>query len=303
MLRFKLLSAPRPLGWSHPRIDFDPNVTFEKADGLLTWGAPNAELLSFRGIRACYISEPITESCFKTKLAKQALQILKPCEFLHHSNIDPRYKAPAVTHYGLRQALYRDDRPIAIGATVNNFGNQRWRLLRAHRLRNAFVIDRRVTLFGSEESWLKFRSWPWSRSGLPASYSGHPNAGDCHQPSFWQFLTQFRVYVCFENSITPFWFTEKMVNAARAGCVPIYHAHPTVRERFLQGAFWIDPQDYDFNIDRTIRAALECDHEAARQQNYNWLQSSQLDPTEGYAVWTQIAEILIERHRLERGQP
>ncbi len=302
MLRFKLLNAPRPGGWSHLGIDFDPDVPFAKADGVLSWGGvPNTEFLSFRGIRAWYISEPINERCFKTKNAKHALKSLSASEFLHHSSTDARYHVPAVTHYGPRQALYRNDRPIELGATVNNFGNRGWRLMRAHRLRNAFVTDPRVSLFGSKESWLNFRSWPWARAGSPSNYIGHPNAGDWHQSSFCQFLTQFKIYVCLENSITPFWFTEKMVNAARAGCVPIYHAHPTVRERFLKGAFWIDPKDYNFNIDRTIRAALECDHEAVRSQNYSWLKSSQLDPTEGFAIWTQIAEILLERHRLERG--
>jgi hypothetical protein len=92
-----------------------------------------------------------------------------------------------------------------------------------------------------------------------------------------------------------------MVNAARAGCVPIYHAHSTVRERFLQGARWIDPADHDFNVERTIRAALAADHDRIREQNYTWLQSSQLDPTEGYAIWTRIANILVDRWRTERG--
>lgn len=295
MLRFKLVGAGRPAGWNHPEIDFDPDIPTDQADGLLNWWNARQELLDFKGVRAWYISEPLSESYFRTRVAREALKTLKPSEFLHHSNADPRYQVPAETHYGPREPIYRHDRPIEIGATTNNFGNFRWRLLSAHRLRNKFLTDPRVALFGSEEYWRKFRLWPWSRPGAPANYRGHPNAGNCHQPSFWEFLTQFKIYICLENSITPYWFTEKLVNAARAGCVPIYHAHPTVRDRFLNGARWIDPADHGFNVDRTIRAALDSNHEEIRKENYAWLKSSQLDPTEGHAIWNRIASILLER--------
>jgi len=28
------------------------------------------------------------------------------------------------------------------------------------------------------------------------------------------------------------------------GCVPVYRAHPTVRESYLEGARWSDPAEY-----------------------------------------------------------
>jgi len=37
------------------------------------------------------------------------------------------------------------------------------------------------------------------------------------------------------------------------------------------------------------------DAEAIREQNYRWLQSELLRATEGYAIWTRIADIFVER--------
>jgi len=36
----------------------------------------------------------------------------------------------------------------------------------------------------------------------------------------------------------------KIVYAVRAGCIPVYHAHATVKTSFLSGARWIDPADF-----------------------------------------------------------
>jgi hypothetical protein len=100
--------------------------------------------------------------------------------------------------------------------------------------------------------------------------------------------------VCLENACAPYWFTEKFVNAARAGCVPVYYAHPTVRDTFLKGAKWIDPADFSFNVSATLQAAEECDAEAFRDQNHRWLQNGLLQTTEGYAVWSRIADLFVE---------
>ncbi len=297
MLKFRLEHAPRPQGWSHPDIDFDNEINVQEADGLLAWGAVDDSFLSYRGIRAWYISEPLTESCFRTKYSKLALSTMISGEFLHHSILDPAYHVPAETHYGVRKPLYSECRPTLLGATTNNFGNFGWRFLKGHRLRNKFLVNPKVALYGSTESWSKFRNWPWSRPSVPTNFVGPTHAGNCHEESFWKFLTKFKIYVCLENSISPYWFTEKFVNAARSGCVPIYHAHQSVRQRYLNGAAWIDPVDYDFDVEKTLVAAVNCDHDAIRKQNYEWLQSPQLDDTNGMAIWTQIANILVGRYQ------
>jgi hypothetical protein len=93
----------------------------------------------------------------------------------------------------------------------------------------------------------------------------------------------------------PYYFSEKFVNAARAGCVPVYHAHPTVREGFLKGARWIDPADFKFDVSETISAALNCDSQVLRETNWQWLRSDQVEATEGYGIWTRIVELIVSR--------
>jgi hypothetical protein len=77
--------------------------------------------------------------------------------------------------------------------------------------------------------------------------------------------------------------------------VPIYHAHPVNKRVFLEGARWIDPADHGFDIAATLDAARRCDADAIREQNYTWLDRDVLRQTEGYAIWTRIADLFVER--------
>ena len=114
-------------------------------------------------------------------------------------------------------------------------------------------------------------------------------------------LSIYRANLCLENTVMPYYFTEKFVNAARAGCVPIYHAHPTVREGFLKGAQWIDPADFKFDVSETISAALDCNARSFRESNWQWLRSEQVAATEGYRVWTRIVGLVVSR--ISRSSP
>lgn len=108
-------------------------------------------------------------------------------------------------------------------------------------------------------------------------------------------LSEYSFIVCLENSYEPHYFTEKFVNAARAGCVPIYQAHPTVRQSVLRDASWIDPADYGCDVERTFEAALHCDVDTIVQKNAEWLDTAPLKKTDGYAVWSEIAEYFERR--------
>src|SRR5262249_1345893 len=168
------------------------------------------------------------------------------------------------------------------------------RARRGVRFRTRFILHPSIDLYGARESWSRFRRWPWSRPGAPPNYRGPTTAPNCYLPNYIEFLSRYRINVCMENACTPYWFTEKFVNAARAGCVPVYYAHPTVRDSFLKGAKWIDPADFRFDISATLQAAQKCDAAAFRDQNYRWLQNELLQTTEGYAVWSRIADLFVE---------
>jgi hypothetical protein len=267
----------------------------ERSDGLLAWGAPTPELLSYRGPRAWYIAEPLTHNMFRTQLFQQALRILAEHEFLHHSNPNPRYRIPCVTHYGELTLPRTGPRPGNIIATVNNYGNRAWWLWPSFRLRNSFILHPSVDLFGNREGWARFRRWPWSKPGPPRNYRGPTGAPNCYRLDYVEFLARYRINICLENALTPHWFTEKFLNAARAGCVPIYHAHPTVRDEFLSGARWIDPAKFNFDVSATLAAAQTCDAATITEKNYRWLQSEGLRRTEGYAIWSRIADHFVNR--------
>lgn len=310
MIRIRLLSAPKPK-WSDPRIEFDPSFSEKECDGLLVWGAMQPEFLTYRGPRAWFIDEPRTQGMFGSRLFKQALRNIRPNEFLHHSNADPAYRFPCATHYGDLTTTDPPERKDAAIAVVNNFGGWLWwirddivrfavdlgkevRLEQGVRLRNRFILHPDVDLFGDPASWARFRRWPWSRPGPPPNYRGvhgHWWLDAGHITA----LARYRMAICLENASLPYYFTEKLVNAARAGCVPVYHAHPTVREKYLQGACWIDPADYGFDASRTLAAARKADAQKMREQNWKWLQTPAVKSTEGFGIWSLVADYFVER--------
>jgi hypothetical protein len=294
MLRIRLISAPKP-NLNHRRVVFDPTIPLDHCDGLLAWGAVTREFLSYRGPRAWYIDEPLSHRMFRKPVFRDAIRTLGEHEFLHASNPNLKYRLPCVTHYDaltLSPTVPRTRDTIAI---VSDFGHRIWWFRRHFRLRNSFILHPSVDLYGNAGAWARFRRRPWSKPGPPQNYRGPTSASHWYKPDHIEALAHYRINVCLENASMPYWFTEKFVNAVRAGCVPVYHAHPTVRDGVLRGARWVDPADFAFNVPATLAAARACDAAALREHNYRWLQSEALRLTEGYAIWSRIADLFVER--------
>jgi hypothetical protein len=156
------------------------------------------------------------------------------------------------------------------------------------------ILDRRVELFGRLDAWASFRHFPklWIQRP-PDNYRGQASPGaDIYDDEHMRFLSRYKVAVCLENSVEPHYFTEKFVNAARAGCIPVYHPHPTVRNRFLVGAKWVDPADFDFSPERTIKFALAADQSAFREKNDEWLRSGILAETDDRNLFSRLHTII-----------
>ena len=51
-------------------------------------------------------------------------------------------------------------------------------------------------------------------------------AGKAHEGSKYDLLSNYRFNICFENSIFPGYYTEKLLQAWVGGCVPLYYADP-----------------------------------------------------------------------------
>jgi hypothetical protein len=294
MLKIRLLGTAKPEGWYDERVTFDPTIPERFCDGMLCWGPCTEELLRYRGPRAWYYAEPRRFSITRARHFDRALRKLKDYEFLHHSNLNTKFRIPCVTHYGPITLSAPNRSKFGIVAVVSNFGGRLWYFKSEARIRNQFILHESVDLYGNQHAWKGFRRNLWSRPHVPRNYVGE-------WPSNWYFkthvdaLAKYKIAVCLENSVEPNYFTEKFVNAARAGCVPVYHAHPTVRHSVLRGAKWIDPADYSFDVGATLRAATECDGNAIVQQNYEWLKGEAVSETDGYRIWSRIAELFLER--------
>ena len=162
--------------------------------------------------------------------------------------------------------------------------------LKLHIGRSVFI-----GIYGRSDSWKQFRHFPQLyKVGKPDNYRGDlPNS---FQESSLMFMSNYKVCVCLENSCEPYYFTEKFVNAVRAGCIPIYHAHFTIREQFLKDALWVDPANFNFNVEDTINYALKQDLAHYRQINDNWLTSNNfLATTTTDAFWERITTLMEEK--------
>lgn len=297
MIKIRLIGTPRQQDWSHPQVVFDPDFPAAEADGLLCWGHGTDELVRFSGPKAWYYPEPRRFSLRRARHFRDMLQHLRSDEFLHFSNPERAFAFPIATHYDAGPATFEEGRRDEIVAIVSNFGGRLWWLNEGARRRNAFLLHPQVTLFGSPDSWAKFRRAPWSRSHAPVNFHGgwaEPGL-DWYMEGHVSALARYRYNLCLENSSEPHYFTEKFVNACRAGCVPIYHAHPSVRDGILRGASWIDPADHGFDPGRTFAAARTADAGRIVATNFNWLQSEAVRDTNGFRIWTRIADYFAKR--------
>lgn len=294
MLKVRILGTTKPEKWSDTRIEFDHMISERQSDGVLCWGAITEEFFAYRGPRVWYFAEPRSFSASRSRLFRIALRKLKACEWLHHSNPNPNFRVPCVTHYSPLTIAASKEKNGAAVAVVSNYGGRLWWLRQGARRRNAFILHKGVDLFGNSESWQRFRRWPWSFPRTPSNYCG-PWSSNWYLKHHVDMMAKYRANICLENSFEPYYFTEKFVNAARAGCVPIYHAHPTVRDSVLQGAVWIDPSNYSFDVDKTLDAAYKCDAASMREQNYQWLHSDAVSETDGYRIWYRIADHFVNK--------
>jgi hypothetical protein len=276
-------------------VSYSSHLPLAAADGLVALYDPTEELLAFKGPKLWFTTEPSWHHHFHSHpIGRRLVRELDLSEraFYGHpwaSNriAHPTFRGPLTTP---RIGGCRD----AAVACVNNFGGRLWFLKRQFNLRNRFVLSPLVELFGSSLSWSRFRHFPafWL-VGHPKNFQGRASPGEGYYDNeHIEFISRYKVAICLENCAEPHYFTEKFVNAARAGCIPVYHAHPTVKERFLAGAKWVDPADFSFSAKRTIQYALNQDQAEFRSINDAWLLSSILEDTDDRKVFSKLHAII-----------
>jgi hypothetical protein len=267
-------------------------LPLEDADALLCDFDPTPNLYRATVPSAWYCCEPVsTPRGHRTTPRALIAQVRLPASrILHHAHTDARYRVPAVAS---RDELFFADAPkrkaraVAIVSFAGTPG-LRWDALRK---RNAMILHERVDLFGSERVWSAFKHTIWSRPRTPENYrNAVPGSWGTRQKI--ALLALYHATVCMENTSEPYYFTEKFVDAVMAGCVPIYHAHQTVRDTLLAGAKWVDPAEFDFDPSRTLEYALSQDREAWAAVNRRWLENENVRSTTWSAIMERACRIL-----------
>lgn len=296
-LQVRLVRPFGPFELETDNARFSTAMSARDADALLCEWAPHNEMLTFDGPSAWYTAEARTNPRIGVLAhadQRRFLGLLRPEQMLHHAHEDPRFRVPHMTH-GTAEPTDREGSRVPAAATVvSNYGGPIRNRGPEVRLRNAFVTARGVHLYGRRSKWKHFRPHAWSWPREPASYRGEV---DDVCPDKIDLLAEYHVAICMENTCEPWYFSEKLVDGVRAGCVPIYHAHPTVRDGVLRGARWVDPADHGLDVDRTIAHALSMDREEIARTNFAWLESEGVRATSQERVWSKIADAVQHQGR------
>ncbi len=271
---------------------FSVDIPSEKADALLCEWAPDPELFTFPRRKAWYCCEP---QCQFRGLGGGTWPKIKselgPHEFLWHGHPDERYRVPHITHFEPLVMNTNQDRLDKAIAIVSNHGGSPWKRHPDIAYRNRLITDPRVDLYG-RSGWKRYRAHWYSRAGAPPNYKGEIQ-GDWPAGEKRQLMSKYKIAICLENMNEPYYFTEKFVEAVVAGCVPVYRADQLLRETLLNGASWIDPEDWGNSVSAAMEQAMRCDLNEIQQQNDRWLKQVELAATNSASVFARIASTLM----------
>jgi hypothetical protein len=288
MLKIRIISPYRKQ-YAVEGYLFSAHISLHDADALLCEWAPDEEILTFEGPKAWYNSEAIMRGMFReSKWASIRSDPASP-RFLYHSHPVPAYRVPMISFVDpliILEADYRISKAIAV---ISNSGSA-WSTPEI-KLRNEFATHPLVDLYGIEEGWRLYMKGRSSASGAPPNYMG-PIEGTWNSPIKYEIMSHYKAAVCLENADEPYYVTEKFYAAAQAGCIPIYHAHTTVAAGALRQAMWVDPVDFDLNVEATLRFALDQDRKFYAGNNFGWLESTEARTAGLQQVFSRLGAIL-----------
>jgi hypothetical protein len=260
-------------------------------DAMLCIWELTDEFLKFRGPKIFYCCEPsfYFRGWRRSKFElRKKLVSLRQDEFAwHHHQIHDMRVRHEIGQYRNLDTKLPDIRKKCAVSVLSNLGSPATRNI-GRQFRLEFVLKAESDIYGAEREWEKFRLNNFSIPHCPRNY-----VGECPSGQKIHFLSQYHSCICLENANEPLYFTEKFLDAVRAGCVPIYRAHPTVREEYLKGAVWVDPADYDFDARETVNASLELDGQEVANNNFRWLEENQVFEKAGIVgIYNELVKIL-----------
>ena len=261
---------------------------------LCEW-EPTADLLEFAGPKAWYCCEPSDSWNYQRDDWRAITSLLATDEVFNHWQAAPACRVPHVTHAGPIEVIRNPDRIARAVTIVSNAGpSHRESASAAMKLRTRFCTYKGVDLFGQRQNWETHKPHFWSAAQLPANYRGEVE-GTHWASAKYDILSLYKVAICLENSQEFLYFTEKFVAAVQSGCIPVYQAHPSVRETFLMGASWVDPADYGFDPAKTLAAAMAQPLAEYWDANSAWLQQPIVKATSRAGVLNHIGSLLVDK--------
>jgi hypothetical protein len=300
------LSAPHGhLGLGQSEISMNNSIlradlTLRNADAMIGFWEFTDEFLAFGGPKVFYCCEPSFYFCgmrSAKRLLRRRIKTLRADEFAWHFHDRPQMQV--LHHIGNKPGVVSSgERWMKAVTVLGNLGHPLTRN-RGRQRRLDFILASSCDIFGSYVNWSAFRQKLWSGKGAPATYQG-----SCDKKL--NTIARYHACICFENTSEPLYFTEKFPDAVRAGCIPVYHAHPTVRESFLSGAIWVDPADYGWDPYATMCAAFDMNRQEVAETNRKWMENHSLVQKVFLApIYHRLIEILLAKseNRLSFSEP
>lgn len=295
MFKIRLLSSFRERYIADHYL-FSQNISLDEADALLCEWAPHDDILIFQGPKTWYNSEAVSRKFFDEAKWNKIKSVHNGHHFLYHSHPNTFYRVPMVAFVEPLLKLDTDNRIDRIVAIISNcVSTGPMAVENSIYLRNAFATHPLIDLYGREDRWRAYMQKHFTAQALPVNYKGEIN-GTWNSRVKFELMAKYKAAICLENVIEPYYFTEKFFAAVQAGCIPIYQAHRTLKEGVLKGAMWVDPVDFGFDIEQTLRFALAQDRGHYASNNFKWLENSAVRAYGLHQVFLRIGSILENLH-------
>jgi len=91
---------------------------------------------------------------------------------------------------------------------------------------------------------------------------GHSCPGKDHlSPEFFEFISDYKFMICFENSSVTHYLTEKLFNAYSSGTIPIYWGCPNIEEYVnLSSILYLKPNYTEKDLNKLIKTIIKLDN-------------------------------------------
>jgi len=82
---------------------------------------------------------------------------------------------------------------------------------------------------------------------------------DCDTDEYYDFLHNYKFMICFENTKTDYYLTEKLINAYAGGCIPIYWGCPQIKELLNEKAILLLEDTSEESMIKLCNKIMEID--------------------------------------------